>query len=135
VAIVDTSYGGDEPPGVYADSAEDTLAHLSPESLSVVGEVTLDALDHISRRLAKIDRFSRAPLEEESPPTPAPAQEPTDAGAGGGTAEKPEGEAATDAAGGSSATEWEGEAVPPVPPRDAAQDPSPPPPPPPPGQL
>ena len=34
----------------------------SAPSLDAVGAVTLDALDAIGRRLAKIDRFSRAPL-------------------------------------------------------------------------
>jgi hypothetical protein len=34
----------------------------APASLDAVGDVSLDALEAIGRRLAKIDRFSRAPL-------------------------------------------------------------------------
>jgi hypothetical protein len=69
VAIVDTAFGGDAPPGVYADSEEDAIVHCAPESLEVVGTVTLRALETIGRRLAKIDRFSQSPLAElEAPP-------------------------------------------------------------------
>lgn len=58
VSIVDTSYGGDQPPGLYAGTAEDTIERCSPESLETVGMVVLEALDAISARLAKIDRFT-----------------------------------------------------------------------------
>ena len=64
VAIEDTSFGGDEAPGVFADSAEDVPAHCAPESLETVGLVALEALDTIGRRLAKIDRFSRVPSND-----------------------------------------------------------------------
>ena len=64
LAIVDTSFGGDEPPGVYANTEDDDLEHVSPESLRVVGDVTLEALDSISQRLARIDRFADAPPRE-----------------------------------------------------------------------
>jgi hypothetical protein len=63
VALVDTSFGGDEPPGLYAGSEDDNLQHCSADSLDTVGKVTLEALDTISRRLAKIDRFAESPLE------------------------------------------------------------------------
>lgn len=45
-----------------AAEAQGARPRCSAESLDAVGAVTLDALDAIGRRLAKIDRFSRAPL-------------------------------------------------------------------------
>ena len=60
VSIVDTSFGGDQPPGLYAGTAQDTIERCSPESLETVGVVTLGALDAISARLGKIDRFAGA---------------------------------------------------------------------------
>jgi hypothetical protein len=58
VSIVDTSFGGDQPPGLYAGTAQDTIERCSPESLETVGVVVLEALDAISKRLGKIDRFA-----------------------------------------------------------------------------
>ncbi len=58
VLITDPAYGGGEPPGAYANSEEDTEKSCSPQSLASVGVVTLEALDRISARLAKIDRFA-----------------------------------------------------------------------------
>jgi hypothetical protein len=58
VSIVDTSFGGDQPPGLYAGTAQDTMERCSPESLETVGVVVLEALDAISARLGKIDRFA-----------------------------------------------------------------------------
>jgi hypothetical protein len=58
VSIVDTSFGGDQPPGLYAGTAQDTIERCSPESLETVGVVALEALDAISKRLGKIDRFA-----------------------------------------------------------------------------
>jgi hypothetical protein len=63
VTLSDTSFGGDEPPGLYAGNEDDSIEHCSPESLETVGLVTLEALDTITRRLARIDRFSRSPVE------------------------------------------------------------------------
>jgi glutaminyl-peptide cyclotransferase len=63
VSIVDTSFGGDQPPGLYAGTDKDTIDRCSPESLETVGVVVLEALDAISERLAKIDRFARSGLE------------------------------------------------------------------------
>jgi hypothetical protein len=63
VALVDTSFGGDEPPGLYAGTEDDDLEHCSADSLEAVGKVALEALDKISQRLAKIDRFAASPLE------------------------------------------------------------------------
>lgn len=62
VALVDNRYGAGEPPGSYWRSEEDTLLRCSPESLTTVGQVTLEALFHIGQRLEKIDRFSRSPF-------------------------------------------------------------------------
>jgi hypothetical protein len=76
VAIADTRYGGDAVPGAFSESAEDTLEHCSPESLESVGVVALEALDTIGRRLAKIDRFIRAPLAEVEPALAQPEAEP-----------------------------------------------------------
>jgi len=85
VAIEDVSFGGDEPPGLFAGE-DDAIEHCAPESLESVGTVTLEALDAIGRRLAKIDRYSRTPtaeLEPEDEPAPEaaapvePAPEPT----------------------------------------------------------
>lgn len=64
VSIVDTSFGGDQPPGLYAGTAQDTIERCSPESLETVGVVVLEALDAISGRLAKIDRFAGSRDEE-----------------------------------------------------------------------
>jgi glutaminyl-peptide cyclotransferase len=64
VALVDTSFGGDEPPGVYAGTRDDDLEHCSAQSLAIVGAVSLDALGTISARLAKIDRFAHSPVSE-----------------------------------------------------------------------
>ncbi len=58
VSILDTSFGGDQPPGLYSGTAQDTLERCAPESLESVGEVVLEALDAISTRLAKLDRFA-----------------------------------------------------------------------------
>jgi glutaminyl-peptide cyclotransferase len=58
VSIVDTRYGGDQPPGEYAGTADDTIEHCSPDSLETVGVVVLEALDSISQRLIKIDLFT-----------------------------------------------------------------------------
>lgn len=83
VALVDTHYGEGEAPGAYAQSEEDTLAHCSPESLGVVGTVTLEALDAITTRLVKIDRFARAPVTADVEPE-LPAGE-TDEASGAAT--------------------------------------------------
>jgi hypothetical protein len=72
VLITDTSYGGDEPPGAYANSEDDTPKRCSPQSLATVGSVSLEALSQIGERLAKIDRFA---TKEESGRPPAPGTE------------------------------------------------------------
>ena len=62
VALVDNRYGAGDPPGSYWRSEDDTLRHCSRESLVKVGQVALEALARIGRRLEKIDRFARSPL-------------------------------------------------------------------------
>jgi hypothetical protein len=75
VLISDPSFGGDEPPGAFANSEDDTSERCSPQSLATVGMVTVEALQQIGERLAKIDRYatkSAAPPESkpvESAPT------------------------------------------------------------------
>ncbi len=70
VAIEDTAFGGDEVPGLYAGK-DDVTEHCAPESLEVVGRVAVEAVESISARLAKIDRFARMPSLEAPPPAPA----------------------------------------------------------------
>jgi hypothetical protein len=63
VAIVDTRLGPDgAAAGDDAGAAVDDLDHASPESLALVGGVSLDAIRSIAERLAKIDRFVRSPI-------------------------------------------------------------------------
>ena len=77
VLITDSSYGGDEPPGAWANSEDDTPERCSAQSLATVGVVTLEALDRIGQRLAKIDRFATKQAGEPAaaPPEPAPTSE------------------------------------------------------------
>jgi Zn-dependent M28 family amino/carboxypeptidase len=80
VLITDAAYGSGSPPGAYANSEDDTEERCSAQSLASVGLVTLETLDRISARLAKIDRFSqprRAPGEP-----PAASEAPSAAPAG-----------------------------------------------------
>lgn len=81
VLITDSSYGGDEPPGAWANSEDDTPERCSAQSLATVGVVTLEALDRIGQRLAKIDRLAKkeagepvATPSEPAPTTESPAQ-------------------------------------------------------------
>lgn len=106
VLIMDTSYGGDEPPGIYADTEDDTIEHCSPASLGAVGEITLQSVEEIAGRLAKIDRFADAPLREPtvSPAPVPPAPERTlPTGRPPGGAQKPDAGAQAEGAGGRSA--------------------------------
>lgn len=77
VALEDESFGGGDPPGAYANTENDDLAHCAPESLEVVGRVVLEGLDDISARLLKIDRFASSPLSgirDESLGAPEPRE-------------------------------------------------------------
>ena len=47
---------------LYADSSEDVLDPCAPESLRVVGTVTLRAIEQIASRLSRVDEFTRRPL-------------------------------------------------------------------------
>jgi hypothetical protein len=67
VLLTDPSYGGELPPGNFANSEDDTSEHCSPQSLASVGAVTLEALGRISERLAKVDRLT-APAPSATPP-------------------------------------------------------------------
>jgi len=79
VLISDPRFGGDDVPGRYAASAQDTPERCSADSLAVVGEVTLEALDRIAARLARIDRFRESPLVDPLPPSgAAPASQRAD---------------------------------------------------------
>ncbi len=79
VAIADTRYGSpDETPGPFHATADDNLAHCSPESLEAVGTVSLAAIEAIGARFVKIDRFrGRLPADDAQPA----AAEAHDAGA------------------------------------------------------
>ncbi len=79
VVISDPRYGGSDVPGRYAGSDQDTVEHCSRDSLGIVGDVTLEALDRISAQLARIDRFHRSPLGAPpgtTGPTPARVADP-----------------------------------------------------------
>jgi hypothetical protein len=65
VAVVDDSFGGTEPPGALAGTAEDTLDQCSAESLGTTGRVTLEALDDLTAMLVKVDRLSPEPAQPE----------------------------------------------------------------------
>jgi hypothetical protein len=62
VVLSDTSFGGLDESAEPRNESGDTLEHCSPESLEAVGAVTLVALNRITARLEKIDRFSDYPL-------------------------------------------------------------------------
>jgi hypothetical protein len=95
VALSDSSFGGDEPPGIYADTADDTLEHCAAESLGAVGSVTLEALAVLAPRLARLDELGGAPSGEARPLFAEPEPEPEAGAAEGETAqaEAAEGEA------------------------------------------
>ena len=78
VSIVDSRNGDDQPPGRYADTADDTIGRCSPDSLETVGVVVLEALDSIAQRLLKIDRFTGT-FETHPVSTSLPEYEPVPA--------------------------------------------------------
>jgi hypothetical protein len=81
MAIIDDRFGGDEAPGVYWHTEEDTLEHCDPESLEIVGTVTNAGLRDVVALLRKVDRFS-------SRPVPAPPAEPAETPEPPGTSEE-----------------------------------------------
>jgi hypothetical protein len=72
MVVSDDSFGGDEAPGVYWQTEEDTLEQCDPESLAIVGAVSNAGLREVVTLLRKVDRFSRRPV-------PVPEAEPVDA--------------------------------------------------------
>jgi hypothetical protein len=64
--VSDDAFGGDEPPGIYWQTEEDTLERCDPESLAIVGTVTNAGLRKVATLLQKVDRFSHKPV----PPPP-----------------------------------------------------------------
>jgi hypothetical protein len=60
--VVDDRFGGDEAPGVYWQTEDDTLEHCDPASLGMVGAVTNAGLRDVVALLQKVDRFSRRPV-------------------------------------------------------------------------
>jgi hypothetical protein len=72
MAVIDDRFGGDEAPGVYWQTEEDTLERCDPESLAIVGAVTNAGLRDVVALLRRVDRFSRRPV-------PAPQAEPVEA--------------------------------------------------------
>ena len=81
--VIDDRFGGDEAPGVYWQSEEDTLEQCDPESLAIVGTVTNAALRDVVALLRKVDRFSERPV-------PAPPPEPAEAPDSAEAADTPE---------------------------------------------
>ena len=71
MVIADPRFGGPDVPGRYAGSVEDTVERCSRDSLGIVGDVALEALDRIAARLVRIDRFHSSPLGTYGP---APAR-------------------------------------------------------------
>jgi len=72
MAVIDDRFGGDEAPGVYWQTEEDTLERCDPESLAIVGAVSKAGLEDAVALLRRVDRFSRRPV-------PAPPPEPVEA--------------------------------------------------------
>jgi glutaminyl-peptide cyclotransferase len=72
MAVIDDRFGGDEAPGVYWRTEEDTLERCDPESLAIVGAVSKAGLEDAVALLRRVDRFSRRPV-------PAPPPEPVEA--------------------------------------------------------
>jgi hypothetical protein len=66
--VSDDRFGGDEAPGIYWRTEDDTLEQCDPESLAIVGAVTDAGLRKVVELLQKVDRFSRRPV-------PAPESE------------------------------------------------------------
>lgn len=130
VVLEDDRYGGDEPPGTYARTEQDTLEHVSAESLGVVGSVALASIEQIGAHLAKIDRFAKYPLDEpaaepaqpEAPPAEGAATEATEAVGEGADAAAASPEAASRPAPAPPSPEGDASDAPDPPPSHAAPD-------------
>jgi hypothetical protein len=90
VVITDPRYGGDQPPGIYHHTEQDTLERLSPDNLAAVGRVSEQALRDISVLLVRVDRFARRRSVDESGSEPDPALDPEPSGAASGLEEPTE---------------------------------------------
>jgi hypothetical protein len=71
VLLMDDRFGGDEPPGVYHRTAEDTPERCAPESLEVVGRVALQGLLDAAALFEIVD--ARAGLRPRAVPPPETA--------------------------------------------------------------
>jgi Zn-dependent M28 family amino/carboxypeptidase len=88
--VADDRFGGDEAPGIYWHTEEDTLERCDPESLAIVVAVTDAAIRDMAALLRKVDRYSERPVPA---PPPEPA-ETSDAGEAAATSEHTEAAAA-----------------------------------------
>jgi hypothetical protein len=115
VAITDPRYGGNEPPGSYWHTEQDTLERCSSRSLDAVGRVSRRALTEIATLLARVDRFT-SPVRAASPSGSSGGA--LDAEPAGGAVAAPEGEPPAGPAAGSSGV------VEPEKPADPQEDPA-----------
>ena len=90
VIITDPRYGGDQPPGIYHHTEQDTLERLSPENLAAVGRVSERALRDISVLLVRVDRFARRRSVDESSTEPSQLLDAEPSGADSGLVEPTE---------------------------------------------
>lgn len=107
VAITDPRYGGDQPPGIYHHTEQDTLERLSADNLIAVGEVSEQALRDIGALLQRVDRFARrrsvddsaaeGPVEVPSLLEPDQLAAPEEVAAGSGEPSQPREAAAPEA--------------------------------------
>jgi hypothetical protein len=67
LTIQDVHYGGNERPGIYWRTEEDTPERCAPESLEAVGDVSVRALHRIGELLALVDHHA-SPREPEPLP-------------------------------------------------------------------
>ena len=94
VAISDPRFGGEESPGIYALTEDDVADRCSPESLAIVGSVTLVTVNDLATLMQKIDRFVRrfpepeaeaaAPSDGVDPAAELPVEDPAAAPPGAG---------------------------------------------------
>jgi hypothetical protein len=87
VIITDPRYGGDQPPGIYHHTEQDTLERLSPDNLAAVGRVSEQALRDISVLLVRVDRFARRRSVDEFGTEPVQVLDPEASGADSGSVE------------------------------------------------
>jgi hypothetical protein len=79
MVVIDDRFGGDEAPGIYRHTEEDTLERCDPASLEIVGTVTNAGLRDVVALLRKVDRYSSRPVPApepvETPEPPGPSEE------------------------------------------------------------